>query len=810
MHEINIELLREEAQRLLQVEIELLGKMQNEPEVVSEARKGEQQTFDRTSIPKHIEVLQGELAKLEGLEMVLAVVGTMKAGKSTAINAIVGTEVLPNRNRPMTALPTLIRHTPGQTEPLLKFNNSQPINDLISTLHKVIQNPESKEMLQGLDRNRDMDELLSLIANQTLFNQTYQGADAIFGFLKNLNDLVRLSSELEVEFPFASYDEIHEMPVIEVEFAQLREMDQAHGRLTLLDTPGPNESGQQHLRKMLKEQLSKASAVLAVLDFTQLKSDADAEVRKELEEIASVAEGRLYTLVNKFDQKDRHGDNEEQVKAFVAENLMQGLIQKADVFPVSSRWGYLANRAKHEIFLHKRLPDPEKQPWIVDFAEEAFGRRWESKINDIEEVQHAAEQLWQDSLFSKPMENVIRSAHARAAAFAIDSAAAKLVDNAEKLENFLGLRETALAKSSRELQLQIDALMSDIGRIEGSEKATQKQINDTLSSISESTSTVFKKIERNSLDALNEYFKEGKRIERAHAAEKKSRQKKQPATKEKTIFGAWLSSFLNVENHFKQSDHDFNPESSIIRCESSKEAKTLMSRIEKSVEGEMKYAESTMQEAMVALLNDFNVNFKNDVVISAQKIIDDMKGRMKDDGFSVNIQTPNINAVSLDFSADEMLQDIIRKKTETNTYRRRQKGVWGSLCKSVGTKEWGFEEYDEEEEYFEIDISKIKKSVTAGIARTFEGLGISVTEYIEKPLKKGTAEFFNEFKSKVEQIRGDLLQSIRDQEHSKSEQVALSKRLASLKKNVPATLHDSRELKADVKPLLNTDAQVLA
>lgn len=468
------------------------------------------------------------------------------------------------------------------------------------------------------------------------------------------------------------------------------------------------------------------------------------------------------------------------------------------------------NRAKHEIFLHKRLPDPEKQPWIVDFAEEAFGRRWESKINDIEEVQHAAEQLWQDSLFSKPMENVIRSAHARAAAFAIDSAAAKLVDNAEKLENFLGLRETALAKSSRELQLQIDALMSDIGRIEGSEKATQKQINDTLSSISESTSTVFKKIERNSLDALNEYFKEGKRIERAHAAEKKSRQKKQPATKEKTIFGAWLSSFLNVENHFKQSDHDFNPESSIIRCESSKEAKTLMSRIEKSVEGEMKYAESTMQEAMVALLNDFNVNFKNDVVISAQKIIDDMKGRMSDDGFSVNIQTPNINAVSLDFSADEMLQDIIRKKTETNTYRRRQKGVWGSLCKSVGTKEWGFEEYDEEEEYFEIDISKIKKSVTAGIARTFEGLGISVTEYIEKPLKKGTAEFFNEFKSKVEQIRGDLLQSIRDQEHSKSEQVALSKRLASLKKNVPATLHDSRELKADVKPLLNTDAQVLA
>lgn len=388
MHEENIELLRKEAQRLLHVEIDLLEKMQNEPGVVAEARAGEQQTFDRTSLPKHIEVLQGELEKLEALEMVLAVVGTMKAGKSTTINAIVGTEVLPNRNRPMTALPTLIRHTPGQTEPLLRFENSQPINDLMITLHGVLKKSDAKERLENLERNQDMDELLSLIDQNIQFKQSYQGADEIFWFLKSLNDLVRLSSELGVDFPFSYYDEIHEMPVIAVEFAHLREMDKTHGRLTLLDTPGPNEAGQQHLRKMLSEQLKKASAVLAVLDFTQLKSDADAQVRKELEEIASVAKGRLYTLVNKFDQKDRHGDNEEQIKTFVAESLMQGMIQKTDVFPVSSRWGYLANRAKHEVFLHKILPDHKKQPWVVDFAEEAFGRRWESKIEDIEEVRH--------------------------------------------------------------------------------------------------------------------------------------------------------------------------------------------------------------------------------------------------------------------------------------------------------------------------------------------------------------------------------------------------------------------------------------
>lgn len=39
-------------------------------------------------------MLNNELRKISRLEMVLAIVGTMKAGKSTTINAIVGTEVL--------------------------------------------------------------------------------------------------------------------------------------------------------------------------------------------------------------------------------------------------------------------------------------------------------------------------------------------------------------------------------------------------------------------------------------------------------------------------------------------------------------------------------------------------------------------------------------------------------------------------------------------------------------------------------------------------------------------------------------------
>lgn len=110
MHENNVALLCDEAGRLLQLNIELLHKMINEPKVLA---NDQGQLFARHKAEKRVEELEGERLKIARKEIVLAVVGTMKAGKSTTINAIVGKEILPNRNRPMTSIPTLIRHVPG-------------------------------------------------------------------------------------------------------------------------------------------------------------------------------------------------------------------------------------------------------------------------------------------------------------------------------------------------------------------------------------------------------------------------------------------------------------------------------------------------------------------------------------------------------------------------------------------------------------------------------------------------------------------------------------------------------------------------
>ena len=96
--------LSQEAERLLQLSRQQLQLLEKMPlSVPGDDAPQLALPWSQPNIAERHAMLNNELRKISRLEMVLAIVGTMKAGKSTTINAIVGTEVLPNRNRPMTA-----------------------------------------------------------------------------------------------------------------------------------------------------------------------------------------------------------------------------------------------------------------------------------------------------------------------------------------------------------------------------------------------------------------------------------------------------------------------------------------------------------------------------------------------------------------------------------------------------------------------------------------------------------------------------------------------------------------------------------
>ena len=793
MHEENIGLMVEETKRLLSFQIDLLEDMGKDPQVVTGRQSQLEQTFTREDMPKDLEVLRGELSKVGNLELVLAVVGTMKAGKSTTINAIVGTEVLPSRNVPMTTLPTLIRHTPGKAQPVLVLDNIEPLRKLAARLRG---NPGFRD----LGEKRHFRDVIAELSSGTAIQRRYQGASNIYKCLKMVNDLVRICAELGEEFPFGDYDEVHELPVIEVEFFHLKGSDGSSGRLVLLDTPGPNESKQPHLKKMMKDQLRKASAVIAVLDYTQLKSQADAEVRDELKALASMMARRLYAMVNKFDARDRNSYDAEEVKVLVASDLFQdrdqGSVMPADmIFPVSAQQAFLANRALRELDLNGGLPDPDDAPWVEDFGEEAFGRRWESKVQDAREVEDSARELWNVSFFGAPLDQVIKAAHSQAAILALDSAASKLVDYANKVRNFTTMRIGGLDKDIKVVEQQIRDLKGDIDELAVAESDADSNLEAMLETTKKTLSERAKKVRGEARKALNRYFDEGRTLER-QAKAKDEAEKEAKRRQRSGLFGE-ISRLFGVWEPHGSAQH-FDPDEDRITFSDRKEAKNLMNKMDREVRKVMEGAEDFIQKSIEDELKEFNDRM-GETKDSLQERLNKIASRAKDAGFKIRLRAPSGGSLRVDLRSRDILDELVDEKEHMVGVKRYQENLWGWFCELFDTEEWGTEVIYETRVKYEISIKKARAQVTRSVADAFKGLAEAVEKHARGPLKDSTSHLFAEVRKNVERIRGDLIRGQMDRKLEGEKKTELISLLTEFQKRNDDLEADHRGLLSDVK-----------
>lgn len=794
MHENNITLLCNEAERLLQLNINLLQKMVDEPNVLVENKQNNnEQLFNKSKALKRIEELQGERTKIIRKEMVLAVVGTMKAGKSTTINAIVGKEILPNRNRPMTSIPTLIRHVPGKHTPDLQLNNIDPIHQLLSALKKKITTDEGKKRVLELDKDQEKSKLLRIAMDDNWLKNSYAGETEIFTCLASLNDLVRLATALNVEFPFEAYEEVHELPVIEVEFSHLTGMDDSHGTLTLLDTPGPNEAGQPQLQAMMRDQLQKASAVLAVLDYTQLNSEADQQVRAELNDIANVAAGRLFVLVNKFDQQDRNSDNAETVKQSVPAMLEHGVLNSERVYPGSSRHAYLANRARSVISQAGTLSGQED--WVEDFAQLAFGLSWEEEdLTSPDDVRRNADKIWRRSLFDKLITEVIQAAHTKAAALAVDSAAAKLVQNAENANEYLSVRHQGLLTSIQTLQNQINGLLSDIDNIATCQKEVDAEVKRAMKGITRETDALLEQAEKTLSKDLNEYFKNGKRQEKEAFGIDQPKE-----STSLTIFGTF---FKTLTCTTQPRERDFDPNNPEMKFSARSDAERFIQQIEDSVTSLLAETEEKIKPTLTEIVVGIEKSFHGNAIKAVEKIAHQINTRLEDDGFAVNIRFPKVSQLQTNLSIRTRMTSLLEEKTFSETRRRRSSGAWGTVCGWFKTDDWGWEDYSVDVTRSVVDIRKIKTAVKKQTKEHFAELNETIEASINQPILVEIESFFGAFKSKVEQLRNTLIQSTEDHKNSQNEQEQLTLRLCELKKLTPEMIRDGKALKEELEPML--------
>ncbi|BED34558.1 TPA: dynamin family protein [Escherichia coli] len=794
MHEKNIALLCDEADRLLQLNINLLRQMVNEPDVLLDGKNENGQLFDKQKALKRIEELEGEQIKTARREMVLAVVGTMKAGKSTTINAIVGQEILPNRNRPMTSVPTLIRHVPGKTEPVLHLEHIQPVRNLLIRLQEKLATPAGQQVVQPLQQTGDTRELLDILADDVWLQNEYHGEDEIFTGLASLNDLVRLAAAMGTEFPFDEYAEVQKLPVIDVEFSHLVGMDACQGTLTLLDTPGPNEAGQPQMEVMMRDQLQKASAVLAVMDYTQLNSKADEEVRKELNAIADISAGRLFVLVNKFDEKDRNGDGADAVRHKVSAMLNSDVLPASRVYPGSSRQAYLANRALHELRKNGALPVDEA--WVDDFIREAFGPMVEEgDWKDSTKVNKKAEKLWNISLIDQLITEVIQSSHSRAAALAVDSAAAKLMQNAENVSEYLSLRHQGLQQSIQSLQAHITSLLADIQEIEECQNQVTGDVRMAMEDINTKTGELLTKVCASLEEELNDYFRSGKRKEQQMLEEENSAQ-----PRERNAFAFFHDIFGTGNQHDRM--RDFDPDSPEIKFSDSRAALELMTQIESTVTSLHREAEAQFRPELEKIVSGIETGFRGTALYATENIAGRINARLEDEGFTVKISFPAVSQLQTRLAVKINLSALMEERTETVTRRRRQDGVWGTLCRWANTSDWGWKEYSVDVSRSVINMNKVRKEVMSLIRAYFGELQASIEQNINQPVRQEIDDFFCTFREKVEQLRNTLIQSSEDHKRDQQAQEHLTERLQALNERVPELITDSKALREELETLL--------
>ncbi len=833
-----IEATRNEVLRLINNQSELIDELLTVPNLLLRSIEDGQQGIDDELVRDWQNRLNNEKEKVENLEMVLAVVGIMKAGKSTTINAISGSEILPNRNQPMTTLPTVIRHCRGRKNPVLTFAKRQPVEAMVNEVKKKLRELDQLDSLSMINLNSEKDgqSLISNILNHRFgsFKERYEGQKEIFAFLQKLNDLVRLAQDpyINIEFPIEEYENLNDLPTIEVEFIHLSSLREvAKGTISLLDTPGPNEYGQgDKLRKILDAQIARASAVLMIVDYNNLKSEAEGEIRDRLEEQSGLISDRLFTIVNKFDQKDTNSMSEEEVKQYVAGTLMQGKISHGRVYPASARNGYLANRARQEMDENGNLPDEDENGWVDDFGKIAFGDFWTNVVK-TQKAQYAGTiksmipVVWANSMFGKPLEEAVVKASGTAALISMQSATAKMLDLGNRLENFLEIRRGTLTKTVQEIRRIVDELEKDVEKIERAESQAEVELLQQLDQFLEFTQVLYENTKQDLNKILKDFFKYGKLREEFEYSQYRQKQEEITSPLEKVYFALPLS----IANAFAQlysqdqyrikrrASFEFDSSNPRITFASKREAEDFIEKIDREISIFTNEAEQELEKAMRSLSRHLEQKIPEVLVRNIGEILDEAKQKLKRDGFSVDFRIPEPNTEENKIDLSSLVSGSIQtvtKEIQNSEFTKKEGVIRGKIPRGAGTlakwgtlwlwqPKWGYEEVvtKNSESSYVVDMAKLESDVLENLESTVLNLGSSNQNFFESSVKPLIDDYFERLKSYLQEFRGTMLDSISSHRLDERSIRELMEQIVELKKKIAPHNKDVEEIKKGLQEL---------
>lgn len=782
-----IKSLQQEVLALIEVQKELLIEVKGIKHLWSDTPSDG--ILTPTKIDDFIKILDGEAQKAQRLEAVVAVVGTMKAGKSTTINALVGEEILPNRELAMTTLPTLIRHTPNQKEPTLTISKLKPIQTLCDRAsEKISQLLDSDREKLLNDKNTQPELFRKIEVKELQFQSEYKGKTAIQSVLKDINDLFRLAKshllDLDVDSFIAEYDDFNNLPVIEIEFTHLSKYTQLKtGTLSLLDTPGPNEAGQgETLRQRLTEQLKRASMVLCVMDYSKLNSMDDESVRTQIAELKTIFENRLYIAVNKYDQHTSNCMDEGSVKKYAARLIADSLeidsFEEKLVFPISSLPALLATRIERELSIHEHLPNPFEigNGWVNDFGEKAFATEWEDMRDDIvaidkKRLEKAYARLLKSSLYPNLINAMLENAFSKAGLTCLESALSKLSIYASELDKYLEIGSVSLTKNIDELHKTIQQIEKAGNAINSKQTEAKNNLNNELLAYQVKVDSLVETAKNHALLTLKQMLStEQEQLSAGYQAQILEINKELSDLHDKKIIGLNIGRKNHREEKFlskklremKLNRPNFDVNNPIVDFGTNKsEAEKFKNELLEQV----KRVFITFNDDMLKSLHECDEQTKKALEITIQNGIAQIGANLQEqlhkDGydFSAEVLPPfSLTPPKHSFDSIETNRQLLEKtstqKDETTKVRIKREGFWHGFFKIVtlGIRD----DYEEKSQTVQVTIDNYAVN-----KQKFEQLAISSLDKTSGEWKSNTtAQFANELLPLIEQQFEKIQQSV--------------------------------------------------
>ncbi|RBY24324.1 vimentin yjdA [Escherichia coli] len=241
--------------------------------------------------------------------------------------------------------------------------------------------------------------------------------------------------------------------------------------------------------------------------------------------------------------------------------------------------------------------------------------------------------------------------------------------------------------------------------------------------------------------------------------------------------GLWgkISQWSGINNQGREDyrKRDFAPDSPEIKFSDRREALELMTQIESTVTSLHREAEAQFRPELEKIVSGIETGFRGTALYATENIA----GRT------------NLSA-------------LMEERTETVTRRRRQSGVWGTVCRWFGTSDLGWENYDEDVSRSVININKVREEVMSLTRAYFGELQASIEQDINQPVRQEIDAFFCAFREKVEQLRNTLIQSSEDHKRDQQAQERLTGRLQALNERVPELITDSKALREELETML--------